>query len=182
MPLPSAIAYRNVLQSDKNEGSMRVHANLKPKVKNVEHLIDLLLSDSMYLCQPQYNCIAGGLETGKIKGMKKSGRAPLESLVTLSYEAHFRLELTLALGSQGYRHQYTTTAMSARAKSFEKLLRKVKSDREEHTAIAWQKRQMLDFNEDSPSGQPAEVDVGRLGDGEDDPTKSCIATISSGFY
>ena len=99
---------------------MKVHPNLKPTVKNVEHLRDLLLSDSMYLCQPQYNCIAGGLETGKIKGMKKSGRAPLESLVTLSYEAHFRLELTLALGSQGYRHQYNTTAISARAKSFER--------------------------------------------------------------
>ena len=182
MPLPSAIAYRNVLQSDKNAGSMRVHANLKPKVKNVEHLIDLLLSDSMYLCQPQYNCIAGGLETGKIKGMKKSGRAPLESLVTLSYEAHFRLELTLALGSQGYRHQYTTTAMSARAKSFEKLLSKVKRDRDDHAEAAWKKRQMLDFRADSTSGQPREVDNERFRDGEDDPTKSGMATISSEFY
>ena len=102
--------------------------------------------------------------------------------MTLSYEAHFRLELTLALGSQGYRHQYNATAMSARAKSFEKLLRTVKSDREEHAELAWKKRQMLDFGADSTSGQPAEVDNERLCDGEDDPTKSDMATISSEFY
>ena len=161
---------------------MKVHPNLKPTVKNVEHLRDLLLSDSMYLCQPLYNCIAGGLETGKIKGMKKLGRTPLESLITLSYEAHFRLELSLALTRKGYRHRYDKDAMSARAKSFEKLLRIVKSDRTEHAAIAWKKRQMLDFDEDSPSGQPAEVDGDRFGDGEDDPTKTGMATIPPEFY
>ena len=161
---------------------MRVHPNLKPTVKNVEHLISLLLSDSMCLCQPLYNCIAGGLETGKIKGMKKSGRALLESLVMLSYEAHFRLELTLALGSQGYRHQYTTAAMSARTKSFEKLFRTVKSDRDDHAEAAWKTRQLLDFGEDSPSRLPAEGDSETFRDGEDDPTKSGMATISSEFY
>ena len=99
--------------------------------------------------------------------------------MTLSYEAHFRLELALALGSQGYRHQYTTTATSARPKSFEKLLRTVKSDRDDHAEAVRRKRQMLDFDADSTSGQPAEVDNERLRDGEDDPTKSGMAV---GFW
>jgi len=139
-----------VLQCDKDTGHMRVHPNLKPAVKNVDHLVDILLSDSMYLCKPLYNYTAGGLKTGNIRGLQKSHRAPIESLVTLSYETHFRLELTLALGSQGYRHRYTPTAMKARAKSFEALLSKVKSDRDTHAETAWKSRQMLSFGSESP--------------------------------
>ena len=161
---------------------MKVHPNLKPTVKNVEHLRDLLLSDSMYLCQPLYNCIAGGLETGKIKGMKKLGKTPLESLITLSYEAHFRLELSLALTRRGYRHRYDKEAMSARAKSFEKLLRVVKRDRKEHAAIAWNKRQLMQFDGEGDGDQTAEVDGVLLGDGEVDPTSTGMATIPAEYY
>ena len=162
---------------------MRVHQNLKPAVKNVEHLVDILLSDSMYLCKPLYNCIAGGLETGNIRGLKKSKRAPLESLVTISYEAHFRLELSLALSSQGYRHQYTAPAMSARAKSFEQLLSQVKSDRENHAETAWKSRKLLHLGNESPTTQPTQRESEGFSDeAGDDPLQGGMATISNEYF
>ena len=80
---------------------MRVHPNLKPGVTNIKHLVRILQSDTLYLNQAVYNCITGGLETGKIKGLRAQGSTPLEVLITIGYEAHFRVELVLALSTQG---------------------------------------------------------------------------------
>ena len=109
---------------------MRVHGNLKPGVRNIKNLVSILLSDTLYLNQLVYNCLAGGLETGKIKGLRAQGTTPLERIITIGYEAHFRVELILALSSQGYRHAYTPEACNERARMFEKMLAVVKRDRE----------------------------------------------------
>ena len=119
---------------------MRVHKNLKPGVRNVKDLISVLRSDSLYLNELVYNCIAGGLETGKIKGLRPQGTTPLEKIITISYEAHFRLELVLALSSQGYRHAYTPEACNERARMFEKMLAVVKRDRENNAEQAFKVR------------------------------------------
>ena len=119
---------------------MRVHPNLKPSVKNIKHLVTILESDSMYLNHSVYNCITGGLETGKIKGLRAQGSTPLEQIITIGYEAHFRVELVLALSSQGYRHAYTPEACTERAKAFEKMLASVKRDRDKNAGKAWKLR------------------------------------------
>ena len=108
---------------------MRVHKNLKPGVRNVKNLVSVLQLDSLYLNQLLYNCLAGELETGKIKGLRPQGTTPLEKIITISYEAHFRVELVLALSSQGYRHAYTTETCNERARVFEKMLAVVKRGR-----------------------------------------------------
>jgi len=116
---------------------MRVHKNLKPGVRNIKSFVSILESDSLYLNKLVYNCLAGGLETGKIKGLRPQGSTPLERIITISYEAHFRVELILALSSQGYRRAYTPEACNERARVFEKMLAVVKRDRENNAGQAF---------------------------------------------
>ena len=52
---------------------MKVHRNIKSDKKTIAQLCDVLLSDEMYLCQPLYNLILEGLESGKIKGITVEG-------------------------------------------------------------------------------------------------------------
>ena len=115
---------------------MRVYKNLKPGVRNVKNRISVLQSDSLYLNQLVYNCIAGGLETGKIKGLRPQGTTSLERMITISYETHFRVELVSASSSQEYRHAYTPEACNERARMFEKMLAVVKRDRENNAKQA----------------------------------------------
>ena len=161
---------------------MRVHKNLKPGVRNVKHLISVLRSDSLYLNELVYNCIAGGLETGKIKGLRPQGTTPLEKIITISYEAHFRLELVLALSSQGYRHAYTTEACNEGARMFEQLLAVVKRDRENNAEHAFNVRsKMVDAlvekeSEKKSEGKEPAVPL------HDDPTMNGEAEISAEYY
>ena len=122
---------------------MKVHKNIKSDKKTIAELCEVLLSDEMYLCQPLYNLISAGLESGKMKGITVEGPTPLPLLITNSHEAHFRLELVLALGSQAYRHAYTAAAMSKRARQFEELAVAVKNDRSRNGAEAWRERYNL---------------------------------------
>ena len=122
---------------------MRVHGNLKPGVRNIKNLVSILESDSLYLNQLVYNCLAGGLETGKIKGLRAQGTTPLERIITIGYEAHFRVELILALSSQGYRHTYTPEACNERARMFEQMLPVVKRDRENNAEQAFKVRSRM---------------------------------------
>ena len=128
---------------DKGNGSIRVHKNLKPGVRNVKNLVSVLQSDSLYLNQLVYNCLAGGFEAGKIKGLRAQGTTPLERIITIGYEAHFRVELILALSSQGYRHAYTPDACNERTRMFEKMLPVVKRDRENNAEQAFKVRSRM---------------------------------------
>ena len=119
---------------------MKVHKNIKSDKKTIAELCEVLLSDEMYLCQPLYNLLSAGLESGKMRGITVEGPTPLQELLSNSHEAHFRLELVLALSCQAYRHAYTATAMSKRAREFEQVAIAVKSDRANNGAEAWRGR------------------------------------------
>ena len=173
---------RNVLQADKDSGGMRVHRNLKPSVTNIKHLVKILESDTMYRNNAVYNCITGGLETGKIKGLKAQGSTPLEQIITIGYEAHFRVELVLALSSQGYRHAYTSDACRERALRFEKMLAIVKRDRDDNAEKAWRDRSKIIAglvaegypDKKTKNRQPVEPD--------EDPTMNGMATIPEEYF
>ena len=122
---------------------MKVHKNIKSDKKTIAELREVLLSDEMYLCQPLYNLLSAGLESGRMRGIQVEGPTPLQELISNSHEAHFRLELVLALSCQAYRHAYTATAMSKRAREFEQLAIAVKNDRAKHGAEAWRGRYHL---------------------------------------
>ena len=122
---------------------MKVHKNIKSDKKTIAQLCEVLLSDEMYLCQPLYNLLSAGLESGRMRGIQVEGPTPLQELISNSHEAHFRLELVLALSCQAYRHAYTAPAMNKRAKEFEKIALAVKRDRANNGAEAWRGRYHL---------------------------------------
>jgi hypothetical protein len=138
----------------------------------------------MYLNQAVYSCITGGLETGKIKGLRAQGSTPLEQIITIGYEAHFRVELVLALSGQGYRHSYTAEACTARAKQFEKMLGSVKRDRDKNATRAWNVRSKA-INRLIAEGYQDSIKIRELKNEEepnDDPTLNGRATISDEYY
>ena len=163
---------------------MKVHLNIKSDKKTIAQLCEVLLPDEMYLCQPLYNLISAGLESGKMKGITVEGPTPLQHLITNSHEAHFRLELVLALGSQAYRHAYMAAAMSKRARQFEELAVAVKSDRSRHGEVAWRgrfnaltARAAAENNDDDEDDDDAEKTALAH-----DPCLSGAANISNGLY
>jgi len=164
---------------------MKVHKNIKSDKKTIAQLCEVLLSDEMYLCQPLYNLLSAGLESGKMRGITVEGPTPLQELLSNSHEAHFRLELVLALSCQAYRHAYTAAAMSKRAREFEKVAIAVKSDRTNHGAEAWRGRYNL-LN----TSRAAQRNVEDDDDDEDaertalahDPCLSGAADISTDLY
>ena len=164
---------------------MKVHRNIKSAKKTIAQLCEVLLSDEMYLCQPLYNLLSAGLESGKMRGITVEGPTPLQESLSNSHEAHFRLALVLALSCQAYRHAYTATAMSKRAREFEQVAIADKSDRANNGAEAWRGRYHL-LN----TSRAAQRNVEDDDDDEDaeetalahDPCLSGAASISEDLY
>ena len=77
---------------------------LQATIEDVPALRKLIFSNEMYLNYALYAKWTIGLESGKIKGIKVRGPAPVTSLITAAHEAHIRLELWLALSTRNYRH------------------------------------------------------------------------------
>ena len=109
---------------------------------DIEDFTAALVSPTMYLHPNLYNHFCLGMESGKLRGMEvRTQTCALQDMLSIAYEAHFRLELYLACGTQGYRHSYSADALKARAAQFSNTCRAVKSDREENGIAAWHCRQ-----------------------------------------
>ena len=78
--------------------------DLQDTIADVSALRKVIFSNKMYLNSALYSKWTSGLESGKIRGTKVRGPAPVTSLITAAHEAHIRLELWLALSTRNYRH------------------------------------------------------------------------------
>ena len=78
--------------------------DLQNTIADVSALRKVFFSNKMYLNSALYSKWASGLESGKIRGTKVRGPAPVQSLITAAHEAHIRLELWLAMSTRNYRH------------------------------------------------------------------------------
>ena len=108
----------------------------------IEDFTKALLAPTMYLHPNVYNMFCLGMESGKLRGMDvRSQTCSLQDMLSIAYEAHFRLELYLACSTQGYRHSYSAEAQKARAKQFSSTCKAVKADRETNGPAAWRARQ-----------------------------------------
>jgi hypothetical protein len=74
----------------------RLHLNVE-HLETVENLRELLLSPKMYQDQILFDIFCLGLESGNFRQNKKRPYTPLDQLITKAHEAHFRVELYLAL-------------------------------------------------------------------------------------
>jgi hypothetical protein len=92
-------------------------------ITSVTELRDLLKSPAMYKNELVFNLFCLGLESGMLKLARPPSPMRLQRLITVAHEAHFRLELWLALG---FRHKTTTAWNDKRKTYWDKLCNVVK--------------------------------------------------------
>ena len=124
------------------QGAMKVANVIKDDVSTVQELQDALVSPDMYLLPLLYSALCAGMESGRLRAMEaRTQQAALPDMISIAYEAHFRLELYQTCTMQGYRHSYSREALKDRAVFFKKMCKVVKTDRENNATQAWSTRQ-----------------------------------------
>jgi hypothetical protein len=100
---------------------------------HVKMLQDALFSKKLYTHPLLYAKWAGGFESGLVKGtVKRSKPQPMAATITCAHEAHFRLEIYMALSRPSYTHPPGLEEAYARKKMWLKMCRCVKRDRAEN--------------------------------------------------
>jgi hypothetical protein len=95
----------------------------------------------MYTLPNLYNIFCLGMESGKLRGMHpRTDHCPLSDMLSISYEAHFRVELQCTMLEPGYRHSYSKEAVQ---ELFKQVCRAVKEDRLYNGETAWTQRQTM---------------------------------------
>ncbi len=118
----------------------RIHKNNIRHIKSIGALRDLLMSPKMYQDQVLFNIFCLGLESGKFRQNRHRPFTPLHELITKVHEAHFRVELYLALTKQSFRHHNTTSASSERIRLFNLAIACVREGREKYMKKAVETR------------------------------------------
>ena len=98
-------------------------------LEEVGDLRQLLYSNKLYTNKIVYAKWTEGLESGKLRSTKFMEPGPISKTITIAHEAHFRLDLYLALQKRGYRHAAGHPEAKSRKKMWSKLLKLVDEDR-----------------------------------------------------
>lgn len=98
-------------------------------LEEVGDLRQLLYSNKLYTNKTVYAKWTEGLESGKLRSTKFMEPGPISKTITIAHEAHFRLDLYLALQKRGYRHAAGHPEAKSRKKMWSKLLKLVDEDR-----------------------------------------------------
>jgi hypothetical protein len=93
-----------------------ISKSLSSEFSTVAELRQVLCSADMYTYPKLFDLFCAGLESGRLRGTTEMGITPIEDLLTLSHEAHFRLELWFALTAQSFRHDNAKAASEERKK------------------------------------------------------------------
>jgi len=119
---------------------IRIHKNNIGHIKSIGALRDLLLSPKMYQDQILFNIFCLGLESGNFRQNRHRPYTPLNELITKAHEAHFRVELYLALSKKSFRHHNTTSAITERVRLFKLAIISVGEGREKYMQKAVETR------------------------------------------
>jgi hypothetical protein len=123
---------------------MELVEKLEGEFDDVKDLQKAFLSNSMYTYPCLYDMLCREMKTGRLRNQDpRDEHAALPHMLSVAYEAHFRVELRWALSTQGYRHSYSKEAVRGRSRKFKQLLPVVKWDRTEHATEAWSTRQTM---------------------------------------
>jgi hypothetical protein len=120
---------------------MRVHNDLRDEFATIGDLRDALFSYNMYNFPKLFDLFCAGLESGRIRGSKKvTHMVPIENLLTVAHEAHFRCESWYSLVSQAYRHDNSKIANEERFEKHQQFCKLVAKDRRENATNAFNHR------------------------------------------
>ena len=105
-------------------------------INTVAELRDLLKSPAMYNNAVVFNLFCLGLESGMLKMARTMSPTRIQKLITIAHEAHFRLELWLALSKQGFRHKTTSAWTDKRKEYWDEFCKIVAEDRRNNADTA----------------------------------------------
>jgi hypothetical protein len=131
---------KNCLTADQNAGDMSLSPSMALDFDNVEELRLRLASNNMYTSEPLYSTFCRGIEVGKLRGTPTRRATPLQSMLTIAHEAHFRWELTECMTKQGFRWGLGPANVELREKGFEEMCARVAEDRANNADTAWELR------------------------------------------
>ncbi len=154
----------NALEAELNN-EVETEIMLSPTVEasgisTVAELRNLIKSPAMYTNSVVFNLFCSGLESGMLKMSRPKSPTRLAKLITIAHEAHFRLEIWLALTKQGFRHKTTTSWNDKRRLywiEFCKLVAQDRKDNEENASISRIGGGVLQQQDDSSGDDEAEA-------------------------
>ncbi len=94
--------------------NMRIGNALSGEFQDIEGLRNALHSPTMYTYEKLFDMFCAALESGRFRGTEQMPISPIENLITVAHEAHFRLELWYALRAQSFRHDTAKSAQEER--------------------------------------------------------------------
>ncbi len=116
----------------------------------------------MYNFPKLYDLFCAGLESGRVRGIKRVNHiVPIENLLTVAHEAHFRCEIWFSLVSQAYRHDNSKIANDERFEKHKQFCKLVAKERRENATNAFNHRNSQQHNDnDANSNSSSEDDTG----------------------
>ena len=112
-----------------NFKDLKISTTLNSEFRNIQDLRKTLFSPRMYAYPKLFDLFCAGLESGRLRGTKQMSISPIELLITVAHEAHFRLELWYALSLTRYRHTISKTYVSERFEKHAEFSKFVAQDR-----------------------------------------------------
>ncbi len=134
---------------------------------SVQELRNAIASASMYAHPALFDLFCAGLESGRFKSTKKlMDMVPIEEVITVAHEAHFRLELWYSLRGLNYsRHDSWKKNIAERHDKFAEFCRCVIADRHDNATAAFKKR--------TAAGPPVVYDAASSSDDDDGCQPDC---------
>ena len=118
---------------------IRIHSNIS-HIKSTAQLQELLVSPKMYQDQILFDIFCLGLESGNFRQSRKRPYTPLNDLITKAHEAHFRVELYLAISKKSFRHHNVHSASAERVRLFNITIIAVREGRQKYLKKAGETR------------------------------------------
>jgi hypothetical protein len=121
---------------------IKISSALSMDFDSVQELRNAIASGSMYAHPALFDLFCAGLESGRFRStMKLMNMAPIEELITVAHEAHFRLELWYSRRGLHYSRQDSLKQnIAERHDKFGEFCRYVIADRHDNATAAFKKR------------------------------------------
>jgi hypothetical protein len=131
--------------------NMRIGNAVSGEFETIEELQNALYSPTMYTYEKVFDLFCAALESGRFRGTEQMPISPIENLITVAHEAHFRLELWYALQAQSFRHDTAKSAQEERKEKHTNLCMLVAQDRRENGTLAYRHRNTTRASNDDES-------------------------------
>jgi hypothetical protein len=126
-------------------------------IKTVSELRELIKSPTMYKNEVVFNLFCLGLESGMLKLARTLQPTRLQRMITVAHEAHFRLELWLALMKQGFRHKTNAAWNDKRKAYWDEFCKLVAADRKDNEETASLNRLGLNSKQNADASDDEET-------------------------